>query len=149
MEVGLYGTTGAHARRHVILVLNPDQELVQTHLFNTVGLHVQDPTQILLLVQLLCVLVCYLLKNYFFPKCTKIGHFFQLVDGGWASWNNWSSCSKTCDPGITTRSRTCTNPPVQYSGAQCPGSNTDTAACTVVMCPSMLPSQKLFFSNVN
>lgn len=58
------------------------------------------------------------------------------VDGVWANWGSWGTCSVTCETGTWTRSRTCTNPAPQYSGADCPGSSGSTGSCTLPMCPS-------------
>ncbi|XP_071164274.1 uncharacterized protein [Mytilus edulis] len=57
------------------------------------------------------------------------------IDGVWANWGSWGTCSVTCETGTWTRSRTCTNPAPQYSGADCPGSSGSTGSCTLPMCP--------------
>ncbi|XP_072035679.1 coadhesin-like [Amphiura filiformis] len=45
------------------------------------------------------------------------------VDGNWSQWTEWTSCSVTCDFGIKSRSRSCTEPAPGGNGADCPGSN--------------------------
>ncbi|KAL4238338.1 hypothetical protein ACF0H5_003048 [Mactra antiquata] len=57
------------------------------------------------------------------------------IDGGFANWDIWSDCSQTCDEGIQTRTRTCTDPSPQYGGADCFGSDTDEQSCLLVYCP--------------
>ena len=59
------------------------------------------------------------------------------VDGIWADWQNWGACSATCDLGLETRLRTCTNPAPQYGGLDCPSTTNDTETRTCdsgVMC---------------
>ncbi|KAF6033946.1 hypothetical protein EB796_007743 [Bugula neritina] len=58
-------------------------------------------------------------------KC--VHHF--TVDGVWAHWTQWSSCSGTCGTGSQTRTRSCTNPPPSYGGKYCYGSKQETKAC--------------------
>lgn len=43
------------------------------------------------------------------------------IHGGWSDWGNWSRCSKTCEKGYQTQSRTCTNPIPRFGGADCQG----------------------------
>ena len=56
------------------------------------------------------------------------------IDGAWASWGAWSACSAECGPGEQTRSRTCTDPPPQYGGADCSGSEVDEQHCHDAQC---------------
>ena len=60
-----------------------------------------------------------------------------LVDGGWSMWGNWSSCSSTCGVATKTRTRTCSHPPPQNGGAQCPGNQTQMHACFDRACPGI------------
>ncbi|XP_031562135.1 uncharacterized protein LOC116297953 [Actinia tenebrosa] len=60
------------------------------------------------------------------------------VDGHWGRWSSWSSCSKSCDVGIHTRTRTCTDPAPQSGGADCQGSNTMSSSCQDTPC-SLVP----------
>ncbi|CAH1256761.1 CHIA, partial [Branchiostoma lanceolatum] len=58
------------------------------------------------------------------------------VDGGWADWTAWSSCSVSCGSGTETRSRTCSNPAPQHGGAACSGDGAEERVCqTGVTCP--------------
>ena len=45
----------------------------------------------------------------------------KLVDGGLTEWSAWGTCSKDCENGMRTRTRTCTNPSPQYGGKDCTG----------------------------
>ncbi|XP_068700145.1 uncharacterized protein [Montipora foliosa] len=59
------------------------------------------------------------------------------VNGGYTEWNNWGPCSVTCDKGIKTRQRFCTNPEPAYGGVGCGhlGSAEETVQCYDVNCP--------------
>ncbi|XP_052235909.1 uncharacterized protein LOC127847794 isoform X3 [Dreissena polymorpha] len=67
--------------------------------------------------------------------CPKFCGLCQLVDGNWAAWANWSSCSVTCEDGKQTRTRTCTNPQPSNGGLNCTGPASDTKLCTKQLCP--------------
>lgn len=56
-------------------------------------------------------------------------------NGGWSSWGHWSTCSATCDDGLRTRSRSCTNPrPPLHGGNYCEGDPTQVKTCSYVSC---------------
>ncbi|XP_078329393.1 thrombospondin-2-like [Crassostrea virginica] len=57
------------------------------------------------------------------------------VNGGWGYWSNWSSCSKTCDTGSMSRSRSCNNPYPVYGGSYCSGYSSESANCNTKSCP--------------
>ncbi|XP_061184995.1 SCO-spondin-like [Saccostrea echinata] len=57
------------------------------------------------------------------------------IDGNWASWGSYGSCSLTCGGGTQSRSRTCTNPAPQYQGKSCSGSSTSSQSCNTHNCP--------------
>ena len=56
------------------------------------------------------------------------------IDGAWASWSSWGSCSAICGNGKMQRTRTCSDPAPQYGGQECSGSGEQTKDCTV-HCP--------------
>ena len=60
------------------------------------------------------------------------------TDGGWTSWENWSSCSVTCGGGIKSRSRSCTNPKPSILGGYCPGNQMQTEQCGKSLCQGIL-----------
>jgi len=51
------------------------------------------------------------------------------VTGIWGQWNNWSSCSNSCDDGTRTRTRTCS-----INGG-CPGTDSENEVCNLGACP--------------
>ena len=53
----------------------------------------------------------------------------------WSAWDEWSSCSKTCDGGEKQRYRTCTNPKPKPSGRDCYGRNWEDEYCNQDACP--------------
>jgi len=59
----------------------------------------------------------------------RICRFDYAVDGGWSAWSSWTECSVTCDYGVQTRLRTCTNPVPEFNGAPCQGNGTASKAC--------------------
>ena len=58
------------------------------------------------------------------------------VNGGYSSWNPWSSCSTTCGLGSQQRQRSCTSPPPSNGGADCSalGESSQTQTC-ISPCP--------------
>lgn len=63
--------------------------------------------------------------------------YLKLVDGNWASWGSYDTCTVTCGGGTQQRTRTCTNPAPQYGGADCSGATTSSQSCNTNPCPSM------------
>jgi len=59
----------------------------------------------------------------------------DAVDGRWTDWTEWSACSKSCDSGIKSRSRDCTQPPPQHGGQVCQGDAVETISCSDRPCP--------------
>ena len=58
------------------------------------------------------------------------------VDGNWATWGSWKTCSVTCGGGIQHRDRTCTSPAPAHSGAPCAGNSTSSQDCNTQICIS-------------
>ena len=58
------------------------------------------------------------------------------VDGMWAAWDDWSTCSKTCEGGKKERSRTCTDPKPKPPGKYCDGTEMETVDCPKQTCPT-------------
>lgn len=89
----------------------------------------------------------------------KFGIFFSIdvkkfwlvfwVDGFWASWGSWGTCTVTCGGGIQTKTRSCTNPTPQYGGSDCTGFSTATQTCNTHNCPSTTQYTHQFnFNNI-
>lgn len=60
------------------------------------------------------------------------------VDGSWASWESWTTCSVTCDGGTSARFRSCSNPTPSSLGKYCVGPSFDVTACSQIPCPGKL-----------
>ena len=56
------------------------------------------------------------------------------VNGGWAMWSKWSSCSQSCDEGKVIRTRTCTDPAPQNGGFGCHGDSIQQRPCYFKKC---------------
>ncbi|XP_048582546.1 uncharacterized protein LOC5516638 isoform X2 [Nematostella vectensis] len=56
------------------------------------------------------------------------------VDGHWGRWSSWSSCSKTCGPGVMTRTRKCDDPRPRRGGKDCVGESNGNGICKVRSC---------------
>ena len=56
------------------------------------------------------------------------------LDGGYTTWGNWGSCSKTCGGGTQSRSRSCTNPSPLNQGNDCSGPASDSQDCNTQLC---------------
>lgn len=61
--------------------------------------------------------------------------FVSQVNGGWAEWTVWGSCSVSCGEGWRRRTRRCNNPPPSNSGADCEGTTYEDQLCSTVPCP--------------
>nr|CAB3266608.1 SCO-spondin-like [Phallusia mammillata] len=57
----------------------------------------------------------------------------QVCPGTWASWTEWSVCSKTCGPGQQKRSRQCKGGVVGQAG--CTEPPEETQNCQIEVCP--------------
>lgn len=66
---------------------------------------------------------------------TRLHLFNVSVDGGLTEWTEWSACSVSCEEGIITRSRTCTNPPAQNGGLDCLDHLSEDETCNEGACP--------------
>jgi len=69
------------------------------------------------------------------------------VNGGWSQWGEWSDCSTTCDLGVKSRQRTCTDPVPQENGQPCNGSDEDAAECMLSYCPGKTISYNRLYSS--
>ena len=71
----------------------------------------------------------------------------NLVDGDFSHWSEWSSCTKSCGTGETSRSRTCSEPApsipepgaapgddLSIAGLNCTGDYTQVKPCNTHAC---------------
>ena len=56
------------------------------------------------------------------------------IDGNWATWSSWTSCSVTCGAGTQSQTRTCSNPSPQFDGSNCAGSDSNFQTCATSPC---------------
>ncbi|XP_052786184.1 hemicentin-1-like [Mya arenaria] len=56
------------------------------------------------------------------------------ANGGWSSWETWSSCGVTCGGGRITRQRYCNNPPPSLLGNDCRGKGEEYTLCNTHAC---------------
>ncbi|XP_022801157.1 uncharacterized protein LOC111338874 [Stylophora pistillata] len=57
------------------------------------------------------------------------------LDGHWSDWSEWTACAKSCGGSKVTRTRSCSNPPPQRGGEECPGKATETSFDCETPCP--------------
>ena len=62
---------------------------------------------------------------------------YVAVDGNWADWTQWTTCTQTCGTGSTTRSRICSNPTPLHGGAYCVGDPGQGEECNRDPCPGI------------
>ena len=58
------------------------------------------------------------------------------VDCVWSSWSDWSSCSKSCDEGIKTKTRTKLTE-ASNGGSDCTGEVVNAIPCNEGECPGI------------
>ena len=61
-------------------------------------------------------------------------YLYNLVNGNWTVWDNWSTCSVSCGTGMTSRHRDCTNPKPGNGGEYCTGEQNQYNVCFVKAC---------------
>merc|ERR1719230_11678 len=78
--------------------------------------------------------------NYVYKLKPRI-FYNNPIDGNWAGWSSWSACSKMCNNGKRTRTRTCTDPAPLHGGQPCQGKATDEEGCNQEPCEPKCESQ--------
>ncbi|XP_041642010.1 A disintegrin and metalloproteinase with thrombospondin motifs 7 [Cheilinus undulatus] len=73
-------------------------------------------------------------------ECVVVGSEPKSVNGGWASWSEWSPCSRTCGAGVQSAHRDCDNPIPAYKGKYCLGERLRYKICNTAPCLHDLPS---------
>ncbi|XP_028257428.1 A disintegrin and metalloproteinase with thrombospondin motifs 7 [Parambassis ranga] len=79
-------------------------------------------------------------KWCFSGSCVAVGYHPEIVNGGWASWSQWSDCSRTCGAGIQSAERECDNPVPKHRGKYCLGERRRYKVCHTAPCLHDLPS---------
>ncbi|XP_017269792.1 A disintegrin and metalloproteinase with thrombospondin motifs 7 isoform X2 [Kryptolebias marmoratus] len=72
--------------------------------------------------------------------CVPVGYHPESVNGGWASWSEWSACSRTCGAGVQSAERDCDNPIPKHRGKYCLGERQKHKICNTMPCPPDQPS---------
>uniref|UniRef100_A0A8C2ZK31 Thrombospondin 1 n=1 Tax=Cyclopterus lumpus TaxID=8103 RepID=A0A8C2ZK31_CYCLU len=57
------------------------------------------------------------------------------INGGWGPWSPWDTCTVTCDGGVQTRKRLCSDPVPKYGGKDCVGDASVSQVCNKQDCP--------------
>lgn len=73
-------------------------------------------------------------------QCVSVAQYPEKVDGGWASWSEWSACSRTCGSGVQSAHRDCDNPTPAHRGRYCLGERRRYRLCNPSLCTSEQPS---------
>jgi len=62
---------------------------------------------------------------------------YPAVNGNYTEWTNWEPCSRTCDVGTTSRTRSCSNPAPAFGGMNCSalGYDIEVKPCQDMPCP--------------
>ena len=58
----------------------------------------------------------------------------ETADCIWESWNDWSTCSQSCDGGTQLRTRTLVAP--ERNGGECSGESLEQQDCNTETCPA-------------
>jgi len=61
--------------------------------------------------------ICRCSTGFVGSRCAQVAA--TAVNGNYTEWTDFTECSKTCEGGQRSRSRTCTNPPPQNGGKDC------------------------------
>ena len=82
------------------------------------------------------------------PDLLNKTQYIFIANGGWGPYGPYSSCSKTCDGGIKTKTRTCNKPKPFGGGKPCSGSNKSNAVCNMFSCPASPKGIKKFANSL-
>uniref|UniRef100_A0A674DSG0 ADAM metallopeptidase with thrombospondin type 1 motif 2 n=1 Tax=Salmo trutta TaxID=8032 RepID=A0A674DSG0_SALTR len=73
-------------------------------------------------------------KHCFKGYCIKLTPDILRQDGGWGTWSNFGSCSRTCGGGVRFRTRQCDNPIPANGGRTCYGNSYEFQLCNLEEC---------------
>lgn len=68
--------------------------------------------------------------------CQTVTCSSTQVDGSWAKWEPYGSCSRTCGGGVQLARRQCSNPTPANGGKYCEGVRVKYRSCNLEPCPS-------------
>ncbi|RVE74247.1 hypothetical protein OJAV_G00020100 [Oryzias javanicus] len=73
-------------------------------------------------------------------QCVAVGYQPGSIDGAWASWSEWSACTRTCGAGVQSAERECDNPVPKHRGKYCLGERRRHRICSAAPCPQGVPT---------
>ncbi|KAL5016574.1 hypothetical protein ScPMuIL_006163 [Solemya velum] len=68
-------------------------------------------------------------------ECRRLDWQPKVVDGGWGTWREWGTCTRTCGGGVETSSRECDKPTPKDGGQYCTGKRRRYRSCNINPCP--------------
>jgi len=68
-------------------------------------------------------------------KQVNCSDFMCPIDGNYTEWSDWGPCSTTCGPGLSERTRSCTNPSPKGDGRECEEMPFEEKRCNLKPCP--------------
>uniref|UniRef100_A0A8C2WZ65 ADAM metallopeptidase with thrombospondin type 1 motif 2 n=1 Tax=Cyclopterus lumpus TaxID=8103 RepID=A0A8C2WZ65_CYCLU len=76
-------------------------------------------------------------KHCFKGFCRQLTPDLLRQDGGWGTWSQFGSCSRTCGGGVRFRARRCDTPAPANGGRTCFGNSYEFQLCSQEECPPL------------
>ena len=74
---------------------------------------------------------------YFSHKLASSKPFVFEANGVWGQWTAWGDCTKECETGTQTRTRTCDSPAPANGGLSCVLPGSENMDCNTHLCPGL------------